>query len=133
MYTHPKALCINILIWTIALSCSGPSKSESEIVTDLLWRKAGLYLNDSIVHVTEDDNGFDLHGSWSTTYSATISENDVIHVINQIRQNSTNEWTETDSGDYVMAIYPHDLDDTTFQIGILKSKSVILVTMNQGF
>ena len=89
-------------------------------------------MKDSIIDLATEDTGIDLHGSWSETYIATISNNDLANVINKIEDDTTHGWIKTDIGDYITTLYPDDYRDTVLSIGIIKSKSAIDINIRQG-
>lgn len=113
-------------------SCSDMS-DRSKYIVNLLSRKVNLDLNDSIIELTTKDAGIDLHGSWSETYIATISKNDLNNVIHKIEEDTTHGWIETNIGDYITTLYPIDYRDTIFSVGIMRSNSTIHINIRQGW
>lgn len=119
------------LFMTFLMSC-GNEISKSKFILNLLNQKVNLQLKDSIIDLATEDTGIDLHGSWSETYIATISNNDLANVINKIEDDTTHGWIKTDIGDYITTLYPDDYRDTVLSIGIIKSKSAIDINIRQG-
>lgn len=114
------------------MSC-GNEINNDKLILDLLNQKVNLQLKDSIINITTEDGGIDLHGSWSETYMATISNSDLDHIIDQIKSDTVHKWAQADNGDYVTSIHPNDFNDTMITIGIMRSKYIIYVNMTQGF
>lgn len=121
------------LVGAVLLTSCASQDDEYGYIRDVLLRKAGIQIHDSIALLSVTDEGSDLHGSMTVNYRLTITESDFMSILGQIEHDTLHEWIETETGDYVCIIYPEYDGDTLFGVGLLKSKSTIDVNLEQGF
>lgn len=119
--------------FAILPACHSNNVNETAALRDVLERKAGLYLVDTITIISKNNGGFDLQGTMAKNYRLAISEYDLQNVIDQIEEDTVFDWAETGNGDYVITIRAENSSDTAFGIGIIKTKSVIDINIEQGF
>ncbi len=123
--------CVALTITTLLTSCASQD-DEYGYVRDVLLRRVGLQIHDSIASLSITDGGSDLHGSMSINYRLTITEGDLESILEQIERDTLHEWITTEAGDYVCIVYPKNRRDTLFGIGVIKPKSIIDINIEQG-
>lgn len=68
--------------------CHSRYVNETAALRDVLKRKAGLHLVDTIRIISKKDGGFDLQGTMATKYRLAISDFDLQNAIEQIEEDT---------------------------------------------
>lgn len=113
----------------LLLACGVSRNNETIIIRDILSRKAGFELKDSITILSMNDGGFDLQGTLANEYELSVSEVDFQNVMNHVRGDTVRIWIETDRGDYVTVVDRTNHRDTSFIVGVSRSGSIINLSL----